>query len=496
MAVKGREEVSHYAPFRTEPSAVRFVASLPCLVRTNQSFSGTNLVTYQATAYTYDNSSGTNPSAWLTTLANTWNYKNSYGYWTANTLVQNDYTMDNAGQRLTNAITSGGTTRTETYTYDELNRLKTVDYGDSETQSYAFDAMGNRSSKGDSSTGTEGYTYNAANMLTARAGNSYTNDAAGNTLTGGGRTNTWDSQNRLVTCAYGSNSSSYVYGADGIRRQSTVNSTTTDFVTDNSMFVREKAAATGSSIATYPAGPRGPEYRRDDGASTIRWYLYDGLGSVTGEVDPSGSVTSSRKFDVYGLVRGGTSPGGTSKHKFVGALGHPSEDETGLVYMRARYYDPVLGRFTSQDPGRNGLNWTVYCSDDPTNRRDLSGRVDWSVIDAIICGIAGGSVPIIALLKAAFAESQGAVTQAEEDTLLRASSAGEDSLLRAASGTGQNVSEELLRGAEEGLLEEVEDVVQTQAAVQKVESAFGFGSKFTAKADQAEEEQQIGLGGL
>ena len=53
---------------------------------------------------------------------------------------------------------------------------------------------------------------------------------------------------------------------------------------------------------------------------------------------------------MYGAVR--TSSGtATSKHKFVGSLGHPSDDETGLVYMRARYYDPVVGRFASEDPG-------------------------------------------------------------------------------------------------------------------------------------------------
>ena len=70
--------------------------------------------------------------------------------------------------------------------------------------------------------------------------------------------------------------------------------------------------------------------------------------------DLSGNVISSRKYDAYGLVRSSTGPSGT-KHKWVGALGHPSEDETGLVYMRARYMDPALGRFVSEDPERDGL---------------------------------------------------------------------------------------------------------------------------------------------
>ena len=105
----------------------------------------------------------------------------------------------------------------------------------------------------------------------------------------------------------------------------------------------------------------------------------DGLGSVQGEVDPNGTVTASRKFDVYGLVRGssGTS---TSRHKFVGSLGHTSEDETGLLYMRARYYDPQIGRFASEDPGREDANWFTYCQNDPVNKIDESGRSAQAVI--------------------------------------------------------------------------------------------------------------------
>ena len=43
--------------------------------------------------------------------------------------------------------------------------------------------------------------------------------------------------------------------------------------------------------------------------------------------------------------------------------------------MRARYYDPVCGRFVREDPGRDGENWFVYCGCDPVNRVDADGRV-------------------------------------------------------------------------------------------------------------------------
>ncbi len=140
------------------------------------------------------------------------------------------------------------------------------------------------------------------------------------------------------------------------------------------MFVREQNPSAGmANVATYLVGPRGPEYRRDDSSGAIRWYCYDGLGSVLGEVNTTGTLTATRSYDVYGSVRtnAGTS---TSKHKFCGQLGHPSEDETGLIYMRARYMDPVTGRFVSQDPGRQGENWLLYCNNNPINATDDTGQ--------------------------------------------------------------------------------------------------------------------------
>ena len=348
-------------------------------VTSNQVFdAGNNPLTYQQSDYYYDGSSVATHK-WLASLSNTFHYKDANNAWQSKLLVGNTYTYDTAGQRLTNTLSSldaGGNpvSRVETYGYDELNRLSSVNYGDGQTQSYTFDAMGNRLSKTDAGgglNGTETYGYNNANMLLTRAGNNYTNDADGNTLTGGGRTNTWDSENRMVKCVNGANTSTFTYGADGIRRRSVVNGTATDFVTDASMFVRELSG--GSSKATYFMGASGPAYRRDDVTSGIRWYLYDGLGSVLGEVDPNGNITATRKYDVYGAVRSSTGTS-TSKHKFVGSLGHPSEDETGLTYMRARYYDPAVGRFSSQDPACQRHNWFNYCHNNPINHIDASGR--------------------------------------------------------------------------------------------------------------------------
>ncbi|RYD72036.1 MAG: RHS repeat-associated core domain-containing protein, partial [Verrucomicrobiaceae bacterium] len=62
-----------------------------------------------------------------------------------------------------------------------------------------------------------------------------------------------------------------------------------------------------------------------------------------------------------------------------GSLGHRKDDETGLIYMRARYYDPQVGRFTSEDPARSGRNWYAYASNNPVSRNDPTGLMTGSI---------------------------------------------------------------------------------------------------------------------
>jgi RHS repeat-associated protein len=151
----------------------------------------------------------------------------------------------------------------------------------------------------------------------------------------------------------------------------------------------------------YLNGPRGAEYRKD--STGVKWYIYDGLGSVIGEVDSGGNVTYTAKYDVYGSIRGSTGSS-TSKHKFCGSLGHTSEGNTGLIYMRARYMDPVTGRFISEDPGKNGNNWYTYCNDNPVNLADQSGQFP-QVVMAIVAVIL--LIALVAEIAAPFFEHEG-----------------------------------------------------------------------------------------
>jgi RHS repeat-associated protein len=85
-------------------------------------------------------------------------------------------------------------------------------------------------------------------------------------------------------------------------------------------------------------------------------------------------IVARYDYDVYGAVR--TQSGSSSnKFKYVAGIGHPTDEETGLIYMRARYYEPGVGRFVSEDPGLHGVNWYWYADANPVTRLDYDGKM-------------------------------------------------------------------------------------------------------------------------
>jgi RHS repeat-associated protein len=85
--------------------------------------------------------------------------------------------------------------------------------------------------------------------------------------------------------------------------------------------------------------------------------------------DATGDITHEYRYDAYGRIETGSTQGGYS---FTGREWDP---ETSLFYYRARYYDPHVGRFLSDDPIGLGSGWNlyVYAESSPTNFVDPDG---------------------------------------------------------------------------------------------------------------------------
>jgi uncharacterized protein RhaS with RHS repeats len=236
-------------------------------------------------------------------------------------------------------------TATETYGYDELSRLTSVTYKDNVTQSYTFDKVGNRLTKTEGGNTTT-YTYNNVNEMLTAGSDSYTYDQNGNTLTGGGRTNVWDQQNRLKQVTKNGVTTTFTYRFDGLRASKTVSGATTNYVYDGQTVVGETRSDGTSSW--YTPGANGYLSRTDlDNQGNVtnkEWFVYDGLGSCRAMVKPNAQgaeavIVARYDYDVYGAVRT-QSGSSTNKFKYVASIGHPTDEESGLIYMRARYYEP------------------------------------------------------------------------------------------------------------------------------------------------------------
>jgi RHS repeat-associated protein len=102
-----------------------------------------------------------------------------------------------------------------------------------------------------------------------------------------------------------------------------------------------------------------------DAASNATYRLADGLGSTVALANASGTVTDTYTYDVFGAVRSHTGTSGT-EFTFTGE----QTDPNGLEYLRARYYDPAVGRFLSRDPLGGGY---PYAGGNPANMTDPTG---------------------------------------------------------------------------------------------------------------------------
>jgi len=305
------------------------------------------------------------------------------------TFADRTYSYDDDGN-ISSITDANGTT---SYAYDSLYRLTQVTYPGGASETYTYDAGGNRLSRGATT-----YTYDSANRLvssTADGGTTYTYDANGN-LTGktaGGQTTTytWNDQNQLARIDYPDGThSAYTYDHRGRRLSKTDRAgVTIYFVYDGANLVQEVDAA-GNVIAqyVYERGLDSPLSMTRNG--TTYYYLSDHLGSIIGLTDGGGNLVASYTYDPWGNVISQT---GTITNPFR-FIGREYDAESGLYFLRARYYDPALGRFLSPDSLRlmgNGASY-AYAANNPVNFIDPLGLVQWGRLGMSTLGMVGGGV--------------------------------------------------------------------------------------------------------
>jgi RHS repeat-associated protein len=268
---------------------------------------------------------------------------------------------------------------TRSYGYDPTDRLTSASYTNplQPNENYAYDAVGNRTS----SQLSAGYGYQPFNRLTNTSTASYSYDANGNLISkteaSGTTQYNWDFESRLkqVTLPNGA-TVIYKYDALGRRIQrARIGGISTNFIYDGQDVVKD-SNSDGSTV-DYLNGPGiDNKLRLTDSrlaATGPLYFLQDHLGSTTALTNSQGVAVSQISYDSFGNP---TSSANLTRYTYTG---REFDSDTGLYYYRARWYDPKVGRFISEDPigfGGGDVNIYAYAANNPANQSDPTGQ--WS----------------------------------------------------------------------------------------------------------------------
>lgn len=307
------------------------------------------------------------------------------------------YTLGAAGNRLQIAEGSG---RIVSYTYDPLLRLIRESILDpvngNEDISYTYDPVGNRLTRTNSK-GTVASAYDANDRLLTAGSVAFTYDDNGNTLErvegSAATTYTYDAENRLVGVQAPDRSVAYTYDAAGIRLSAAVDGAVTRYLNDRNrehVQVVEERDGADNLIVRYVHGHDLISQAR---GTETRYYHSDGLGSVRALTDGTQAVTDTYDFDAFGKLLTST---GTTPNNYLFA-GEQLDPNVGFYYLRARYYDPGMGRFVTSDDfppnpfDPESLHRYVYANNDPVNLIDPSGHFA-TTVDGLMATVTIGNI--------------------------------------------------------------------------------------------------------
>jgi len=276
------------------------------------------------------------------------------------------YTYDAAGMATT--VSSPFPNESWSYQYGGFHRLKLATGAiPATTQEFAYDTPGRMTYN----SGIGNYLYPPAgadrfHAPSSVAGASYVYDENGNLTSGGGRTLTWNSDNMpsvITTPAAGT--TQFTYGGFGERLKKSSPSAISlyplgdDYEITNGV-VTKYISVGGLGVIAKRVGP------------TTFWHHTDRLGSIQAVTSAAGIEVQRRTYAPYG-----DRIHNSSTHAESRGYIDQRADETGFIYLHARYYDPALGIFLNPDPigAAGGLNEYGYALGDPVNGTDRSGLV-------------------------------------------------------------------------------------------------------------------------
>jgi RHS repeat-associated protein len=316
-------------------------------------------------------------------------------------------------------------TETHHYQYDAVNRLTAAVHPASAAESYGYDSTGNRTS----SASDPGYVYDASERLTSAEGATYTWDANGNLIERrdiahvinapctdsvtlkppskehgspclsrplgiyetrsrrGITTYTYDLDNHLVAIAFPDGTrAAYKYDAVGHRIEKNVNGAITRYFYDGDNVLLE-FDGNNQFQARYTHGPNVDQPLVMERGGSVYFFHADVVGSIRSLTDATGRPVRSWTYDSFGRLSG-FDPAAQPAAPYAFA-GREYDAESGLYYLRARYYDPATGGFLSSDPlgvtsrllaGGGGLfrspqqmNSYSYAVNNPLSFRDPTG---------------------------------------------------------------------------------------------------------------------------
>ncbi len=281
------------------------------------------------------------------------------------------------------------------YTYDDQGQLLTEQLYDSDViMLYGYDTYGNIRSVTQYQistatlldTETYGYTNTSwLDRLTSYNGTAITYDNIGNPLSynnGSAYAFTWQNGRELAAVTKGGVTTSYQYGADGLRTQKTYGSTTYSYYYSDGRLIRQ---TWGTHYIDFLYDESGTVYSIvNDG--TQYYFVKNLQGDVVQIRSIYGTVVVEYTYDAWGNVLSATGlyADTLGVNNPIRYRGYYYDFETGFYYLQSRYYDPAIRRFINADGYVNangdllGFNLFAYCGNNPVMGYDPTGEWSWS----------------------------------------------------------------------------------------------------------------------